>query len=153
MLSLLVALLLTVTEPAQAAQARRAAPAGTTVTVRVTDRSGNLQEGVEVTAEGPVRRQGTTGADGLVAFRTMPAGTYRVRAEGEAFITLEKEVAVRAGTPLTTEMAMAAAPVPIEPPAPPPLSPPPQRRPACLASPAACRSPISPSSPWTGVNR
>jgi mannose-6-phosphate isomerase-like protein (cupin superfamily) len=96
--------------------------------VRVTDRSGAPAEGAQVVAEGPSSRDGVTDATGTLLLRTLAPGTYRVRASGEEFITLEKEIAVRAGARGTTEFALSAAPpkpAPTPPPAPAAAPPPP----------------------------
>jgi hypothetical protein len=116
----------------QPAPARRPAAAGTTLEIRVTDRSGTPASGAQVSAVGPTLRDGTTDASGVVVFRTMSAGTYRIRAEHEGLVTLEKELAVRAGTPASADMSLSAAP---EPPPPPPApapaaTPPPAPAPA-----------------------
>jgi mannose-6-phosphate isomerase-like protein (cupin superfamily) len=96
-------------KPAQQPR-RQAAPAGNaTLNVRVTDRLGNPAPGAMVIAEGPVRRDGTVDEQGTVTFRTMPAGTYRVRGEGEGFVAFEKEVAIRAGATANTELALTGA--------------------------------------------
>lgn len=118
------------TSPVQAPPAPtqpRRAPASipTTVQVRVTDRLGAPASGVQVTAEGAVRRDGVTSLEGLVTFRTVTPGTYRLRAEAEGFLGFEKEVVVRSAAPLTTDMALSPAPPPPAPP-PPPLPPPPE---------------------------
>ena len=101
--------------PATAAPApiRRPVPTSSTVQVHVTDRTGAPAAGVQVTAEGPVSRDGLTDASGQVLFRTVGNGTYRIRASGERFITLEKEVVVRAGaTAAPVELALSVAPAP-----------------------------------------
>ncbi len=99
--------------PAAPAPVRRPAPTSSTVQVRVTDRTGAPAQGVQVSAEGPVSREGVTDAAGQVQFRTMGNGTYRMRASGERFITLEKEVAVRAGAAASpVEFALSVAPAP-----------------------------------------
>ena len=111
--------------PAATTPARRPAAGGTTLQIKVTDRSGVPAADVAVSAEGPVSREAVTDASGIALFRTMSAGTYRVRAGGDKFVTFEKEVVVRT-TPATTEMALSAAPPPPEPvaaPAPPPPAP------------------------------
>ena len=120
-------------QPTATTPARRPAGTPTTLQIRVTDRSGAPAQGASVTAEGPVSREGTTDATGAVQFRTMSAGTYRVRAGGERFISLEKEIAVRAGTPATAEFALSAAP----PPPPPPPAPEPPPPPPAPTGPAA----------------
>jgi hypothetical protein len=97
----------------------------------VTDRSGTPANGAHVTATGPSVRDGATDANGVVTFRTMDAGTYRIRAEQDGLVTLEKEIAVRAGTAATTAMALSAAPPPPPAPAPAPVvAPPPAPAPA-----------------------
>ena len=60
------------------------------LSVTVTDKSGNGIGDVNVAVNGPVDRSGHTAADGSVAFRTMRAGTYRLRFENDRYITLEK---------------------------------------------------------------
>jgi mannose-6-phosphate isomerase-like protein (cupin superfamily) len=82
---------------------------------------------VAVTAEGPVTRDGVTDAAGQALLRTVSNGTYRIRASGDKFITLEKEVVVRTGAAAApVEMTLSAAPPP---PAPPP-APEPEPKPA-----------------------
>ncbi len=99
--------------PAPAAPARRPAPTSSTVQVHVTDRTGAPASGVQVTAEGPASRDGVTDAAGQVQFRTMASGTYRMRASGDRFVALEKEVVVRAGaTAAPVEFALSVAPAP-----------------------------------------
>jgi len=100
--------------------------------VRVTDRSGNPTGDADVIAEGPTTRSGSTDATGMVTLRTLPPGTYRVRAERDGFITLEKEVIVRATAPITADFPLSNAPVvePPPPPPPPPPAPPPPPPPA-----------------------
>jgi hypothetical protein len=90
----------------------------------VTDRSGNPAADAQVTAEGPASRAGSTDLTGMATLRTLTPGTYRVRAEREGFITLEKEVVVRAGSPMNSDFALSAAP-PVAEPEPPPPPPPP----------------------------
>lgn len=65
-------------------------------------------------------RVGTSGADGLVTLVNLPPGTYRARITRDGYVTLEKEVAIRAGARLTTEAVLTAAPPPPAPPPPPP---------------------------------
>jgi len=104
---------------APAAQRPRPAPTSSTVTVKVTDRAGLPAREVTVSAEGPTSREGVSDASGQVQLRTMSNGTYRLRASGEKFITLEKEVTVRAGATTPIEMSLSAAPPPPAPPPPP----------------------------------
>ena len=80
------------------------------------DRSGTPAADLLVTAEGPLTRASKTNAEGRVTLRALTPGTYRVRVEGEGFVTLEKEVILRAGTPPNLDFALSEAPPP-----PPPL--------------------------------
>jgi mannose-6-phosphate isomerase-like protein (cupin superfamily) len=107
------------------AQTRSARSARTTtLTVLVTTSTGTPLADATVAVTGPVSRQGTTGADGTVQFQNMTTGTYRCHAEHDGYITLEKEVAVKAGTPETTEASLSDAPAPApEPPPPAPVAP------------------------------
>lgn len=117
-------------EPQRAANPQRGgAPrggGGPTLTVQVTDKSGNPIAGTEVAVAGPVERTGTTGQDGSIVFRTMRAGTYRLRFEREGFITLERELAIRGESAdvlasLSPAPAAKTAPAPA-PPAPAPVA-------------------------------
>src|SRR3954463_7254539 len=119
-------------QPAAPAAPRRPAPTSSTVSVHVTDRAGAPAQGVKGSAGGPVIREGTTDAMGQLQLRTMTNGTYRLRASGEKFITLEKEVTVRAGATTPIEMALSAAPPPPAPP--PPPQPEPKPQPTMIAS-------------------
>ncbi len=118
--------------PAPAAPVvRRPAPTSSTVQVRVTDRTGAPAAGVQVTAEGPVSREGVTDAAGQVQFRTVGNGTYRIRASGDRFVTLEKEVVVRAAAAAApVELALSVAPPPPSTATPPDAPPPPPVQPA-----------------------
>src|SRR6188508_2289696 len=59
--------------------ARAASPTRATMTVLVTDRLGKGLGDVEVSVTGPAERDGTTDAEGNVAFRNLGSGTYRLR--------------------------------------------------------------------------
>jgi mannose-6-phosphate isomerase-like protein (cupin superfamily) len=122
--------------PSTPAPSTPARPAGRSTTsnsssalsVTVTDKSGNGIGDVNVAVSGPVDRSGRTAADGSVAFRTMRAGTYRLRFENERYITLEREVVIGARASDVT-VALNPAPVPkpvVAPPA--PVAPPPVQK-------------------------
>jgi hypothetical protein len=114
--------------PASSTQPRRATPTTATMEVRVLDRSGNPAAGAHVVASGPTLRDGSADANGIVTFKTMTPGTYRVRADGEGLVPLEKEIAVKSGPPMAVEFSLSAAPRPPAPeprPEPPPPPPPP----------------------------
>ena len=107
--SCVVALALAVPAFAQKPQPKPA-PAQLSVTIQVTDREGAPLSDVAVTLAGPVDRSGSTGEQGTVAFRTLRAGTYRLRFEREDFITLEREIVLRAGQPADVSVALSPAP-------------------------------------------
>jgi hypothetical protein len=100
---------------------RASSPAGSTLAVQVTDKSGNGIQGVAVGVSGPVERSGMTAADGSISFRGLRGGTYRLRFEHEQYVTLEREVLMRGAS----EVSVALNPAPAKPVAPPP--PPPQQ--------------------------
>src|SRR5438105_1818786 len=88
--------------PAPAAQQPRAArpaasPAASTITVQVTNAAGLPLGNVQVTAQGPVSRDGVTADDGAVRFMNMRAGAYRLRFVREGSTTLDRDITVRAG--------------------------------------------------------
>ena len=97
----------------------RAAGRGVTLTVSVTDGTGNPVQGARVVLTGPVNRDGQTIADGSVRLTGLRAGNYRVRVEHVRFITLEREVTMRAQAQ-TIEMTLSDAPDPEPEPAEPP---------------------------------
>jgi len=114
-------------KPAAAIQAPRStAPSRMSMTLFVTDPAGKPIPDVKVSAvEGPVDRAGAADKDGIVRLSGVRAGTYRLRFEGKGFITFEREVTVRAGTPAEIEVTLnpapaAPAPPPVQPQAPPP---------------------------------
>ena len=82
------------------APARAAAPGprASTVTLAVTDPAGIPVQGVAVSVTGPVTRNVTTIANGTARLPGMRSGTYRLRFEREGFITLERDVTMRAGS-------------------------------------------------------
>jgi mannose-6-phosphate isomerase-like protein (cupin superfamily) len=126
--------------PRRAAPARPAA-SRQTVTIFVTDRQGRPLEGATVTATGPMDREGKTDADGNVLLQNVGAGTYRLRFEHPASVTLEREITV--GTrPVKVSAELSPAPPPPAPPKPepaaappPPAPPPPSGPPTSLSIP------------------
>jgi mannose-6-phosphate isomerase-like protein (cupin superfamily) len=111
-----------------ASQTRR--PTTATLEIRVTDRSGTPLEGAHISADGPSMRNATTDSNGLATVRTMTPGNYRIRAERDGFVALEKEINAKSGPPVTTELALSVAPPPPAPPPPPPAPEPPPPAPA-----------------------
>lgn len=110
-------------KPAQAkpTPARRpAAPAGTTLSITVTDSVGAVLDGVTVSLIGSTDRSGETSPEGQLRLLNVPAGTHRVRFEREGYYTFEREVIWRAGQPAPSlTVTLNAAPPPPEPPPPP----------------------------------
>ena len=115
-------------QPAPAAQATPAAPRPARpavpadvrgpMSIVVTDASGAPQGGVHVSASGPVTRGGSTVGDGTLKFQGVRSGTYRLRFEADGFITLERDVTVKAGAQPPIDVALDRAPA--KPPEPPP---------------------------------
>ena len=108
----------------------RAASNPSTLSVHVTDKSGNGIANVAIALSGPVDRSGMSGPDGSLAFRSMRAGTYRLRFEHEGFVTLEREVILTRGA---GDVSVALNPSPVKPvvtppPAPAPVVPRPAER-------------------------
>jgi mannose-6-phosphate isomerase-like protein (cupin superfamily) len=111
------------TKPAGTSASSAAAAKPAIVDLLVTTPAGMTIPGATVKADGPVSRQGTTGADGHVVFQNMNPGTYRFRIEHDSFTTLEKEVAVASGSRASSQAALtpgAKPPAPAPPPAPTP---------------------------------
>jgi Carboxypeptidase regulatory-like domain len=98
----------TASAPRAAAQRSRAAAATSTLTVTVTDGGGLPLQGVGVRVTGPVEREGTTIASGMARFLNLRAGTYRLRFSHDGFVTLERDVVVRAGAPLAIDVMLSA---------------------------------------------
>lgn len=106
----------------------RTATTSPTLSVQVTDKSGNGIPNVAIALTGPVERAGTTGADGSLAFRSMRAGTYRLRFERDGFITLERELVMARGA---ADVSVSLNPAPVK-----PVVTPPPPAPAPVAQPA-----------------
>jgi mannose-6-phosphate isomerase-like protein (cupin superfamily) len=127
---LIVAVLSASAASAQSAPAPRPAPAtqqprparapaaAPTMTVQVTDASGLPLANVQVTAQGPVSRDATTGEDGSARFANMRTGAYRLRFAREGFNLLERDVTIRPGEPLLVDASLNPAPAVSKPPEP-----------------------------------
>ncbi len=101
---------------------RQSAPptaARLTLTVMVTALDGRTIPDAMVKAIGPDDREASSDPSGLVTLNNLSPGTYRVRFEHPAFITLEKEISIAAGKPLRASATLSAAPPPPKPEAPP----------------------------------
>jgi mannose-6-phosphate isomerase-like protein (cupin superfamily) len=120
--------------PARAPAAPAAARAS--IVLMVTDLSGKAVSDVQVAMTGPVSREGTTARDGGLALQALRAGSYRLRFESTDFITLERDVTVKAGPPVEVDVALDRAMVK-------PVAPPPA--PASPAAPAGAPIPPDPN--------
>lgn len=111
------------TAPRPAAPRPRAAAstATGTLTVNITDGGGMPIQGVEVRASGPLDREGTSLAGGLVRFLGLRGGDYRLRFSHPEFVLLERDVTMRAGVSQNVDVMLSPAPdapAPAESPAP-----------------------------------
>jgi hypothetical protein len=105
----------------QPAPARRpAAPRPTTAQVVVRDVSGTPLAGATVIVAGPANLEATTDEKGTASIGPLKDGMYRLRFELEGYVTLERDVTVRAGQPAEIFAALRIIPKPLEPPPPPP---------------------------------
>lgn len=115
--SLAAVLVITAQVPVQA-QARQ----GITLTVAVTGGTGAPVPDARVILTGPVSRDGETIPNGTIRFTGLRPGSYRLRVEHAGYITLEREITLRATQKTPVEMTLTEAPPP---PAPPEPEPPP----------------------------
>ena len=101
------------------APARAARPS---LTIQVTDFSGNAIAGVAVRMTGTVSREGKTDSSGALIFGNLRSGSIRLRFEHERFITLERDVTIRTTPNPPIDVTLTAAPPPpkMEPPPPAP---------------------------------
>jgi hypothetical protein len=104
----------------QAPPRRPAAPRPTTAQVVVRDVSGTPLPGVNVIVAGPANLEATTDEKGTASIGPLKDGMYRLRFELEGYVTLERDVTVRAGQPAEIFAALRIIPKPLEPPPPPP---------------------------------
>jgi len=109
--------------PAPPRRAPAASRGGMSITV--TNRTGATLPGVHVEATGPTDRAGDSNASGRINLSGLLAGTYRLRFSGDAVITFEREVTLRAGQTLEVDASLSPAPEPPAPPPPPAPAPPP----------------------------
>ena len=99
-------------------QAPAAAAAGRSVTMNltITDGAGAPIDGVQVSVTGPVTREGTTSDGGALRLLGIRPGNYRLRFERAGYVTLERDVAVRAGQAAAVDVTLSnAAPAPAPP--------------------------------------
>jgi mannose-6-phosphate isomerase-like protein (cupin superfamily) len=97
--------------------------------ITVTDPKGAILPGIQVGVTGATTRNGETDSSGNINFTGLMAGTYRLRFDGDGWISFEREITLRAGQVADVDVFLNPAP---EPPAPDPLPP----APAPVAPPA-----------------
>lgn len=97
--------------PAGRASARGTAPRSVATKVTVRDNSGTPISGATITIAGVGGAPLTTDMAGTVS-AMLNAGSYRVRIDKEGFLSLERDVTVRAGQPTQVDVALDRAPIP-----------------------------------------
>lgn len=90
-------------------EAQRRAVGTATLAIAVADPTGAPIANALVTLQGPAERSART-ERGRIAFEKLPAGTYRLRFEHDAFVTFEKEVSARGAKPIPVEVTLTPAP-------------------------------------------
>ena len=93
--------------------------------ITVTDATGATIPGVRVAAEGPTQRGGETNGSGQANFPGLQGGVYRLRFDGDAVVSFEKEVTVRGGQVLAVDVMLNPAKKVAPPPPAPVAAPPP----------------------------
>ena len=110
--------------PAPAPAQPRRAPAATTnrggMAITVTDPQGLTLSGIQVSVSGATTRSGETNSSGNLSVTGLMVGTYRLRFDGEKWISFEREVTLRSGQVLDVDVLLNPAPEPPPPPPPPP---------------------------------
>jgi hypothetical protein len=88
--------------------------------ITVTDPKGVTLSDIQVGVTGATTRSGQTNASGNINFTGLMAGTYRLRFDGEKWISFEREVTLRGGQVLAVDVSLNPAPDPPPAPEPPP---------------------------------
>jgi mannose-6-phosphate isomerase-like protein (cupin superfamily) len=109
--------------PVRRAPAPASARGGMAITV--TDATGATIPGVRIAAEGPTQRGGETNGGGQANFPGLQGGVYRLRFDGDAVVSFEKEVTVRGGQVLAVDVMLNPAKKEAPPPPAPVAAPPP----------------------------
>ena len=96
---------------ASSAQSQGLGGAGTVQGI-VKDPTGGVMQAVQVRISNPVTgfsRTATTDAAGKYVFNNMPPNPYHITVEAQGFQTLERDVDVRSGVPITMDLTLALA--------------------------------------------
>jgi mannose-6-phosphate isomerase-like protein (cupin superfamily) len=91
--------------------------------ITVTDFKGATLPDISVSVTGATTRSGQTNSSGNVSFTGLMAGTYRLRFDGDTWISFEREVTLRAGQVMDVDVSLNPAPEPPPAPQPPPPAP------------------------------
>jgi mannose-6-phosphate isomerase-like protein (cupin superfamily) len=91
--------------------------------ITVKDLEGARLEGVRLIVSGAATGEFTTGAAGTAIVPDLKPGVYRVRAEHEGFVTLERELTLGTGAWNPVDIVLSEAPPPPKPAPPPPPAP------------------------------
>src|SRR6476620_116954 len=78
----------------------------------VKDPTGGVMQAVQVRISNPVTgfsRTATTDAAGKYVFSNLPPNPYHITLEAQGFQTLERDVEVRTGVPITIDLTLALA--------------------------------------------
>lgn len=94
-------------------QAQRRGGGAATLAIMVTDPSGTPIPNTLVALQGPASRSGRT-ERGRIVFENVPAGTYRLRFDSDAFVPFEREVVARGPKPVEVKVELTPAP-PVKP--------------------------------------
>jgi mannose-6-phosphate isomerase-like protein (cupin superfamily) len=118
---------------------RRTTPATTAaarggMAITITDNGGSTLTGVSVSADGPTARMGESNGSGQINFPGLLAGVYRLRFDGEAVVSFEKEVTIRSGQVLDVDVRLSPGKR-TPPPAPAPVAAPPPPAPVAKTGP------------------
>src|SRR5919199_1213149 len=106
-----VVVLLLLAVPASPSMAQGLGGAGT-VQGTVKDPTGGVMQAVQVRISNPVSgfsRTVATDAAGRYVFSNLPPNAYHVTVEAQGFQTLERDVDVRSGVPITLDLTLALA--------------------------------------------
>jgi hypothetical protein len=120
-LTSILAILLLAGQAAAPKPPQRRPVGNATLAIMVSDPEGAPLGDVRVTLDGPATREVRT-ERGRIALENLPYGTYRLRFDREGFLSFEREVVARTGTPIDVKVTLTPAPEPPAPvaPAPPP---------------------------------
>jgi hypothetical protein len=119
LLSTVAPALTTQTAPAQK---RQPGPRAASVRISVRDEAGTAISDVHLSVSGAAAGDYTTGAAGTAIVPNLKPGAYRIRAERDGYITLEREFTLGSGVWNPVDLVLNTAPPPPPKPAPEPVA-------------------------------